>query len=279
MRIVDSQVHIWGPNTPERPWPARHKAQREIPLGHEELLRLMDEAGVDGAVLVPPSWEGERNDLVQAAVREHPRRFCAVGRVAPDSADVPGQLARLAAVPGMLGLRFSMHRPEVADSLDGGGMDVVFREAERNGLAMMLLLPQKTMLELEPILQRHPGMKVILDHIGIPSSVPAAERFTHLDNVLKLARYPQVGVKVSALPCFATDPYPHLGLHPYLRRVYDAYGPQRMFWGSDMSRLPCSYRQAVTMFTEEMPFFSGEDKRLIMGQALCDFIGWDPDRA
>ena len=42
MLIVDSQVHIWGANTPERPWPARQavKAQRDIPLQKDELLSI-----------------------------------------------------------------------------------------------------------------------------------------------------------------------------------------------------------------------------------------------
>ena len=68
MMIVDSQVHIWGANTLERPWPARQavKAQRDIPLGKDELLREMDAAGVDRVVIVPPSWEGDRNDLALA---------------------------------------------------------------------------------------------------------------------------------------------------------------------------------------------------------------------
>ena len=75
MLIVDSQVHIWGANTPERPWPARAHAQREIPLGHEQLLKDMDEAGINRVVIVPPSWEGDRNDLAIEAVKQHPDRF------------------------------------------------------------------------------------------------------------------------------------------------------------------------------------------------------------
>jgi L-fuconolactonase len=58
--IVDAQVHIWGENTPQRPWPARHQPHRAVPLAKETLLREMDTAGVARAVIVPPSWEGER---------------------------------------------------------------------------------------------------------------------------------------------------------------------------------------------------------------------------
>ena len=70
--VVDSQIHIWGANTPERPWPTHAwdgkpaHPQREEPLGAEETLARMDEAGVARAVLVPPSWEGDRNDLALA---------------------------------------------------------------------------------------------------------------------------------------------------------------------------------------------------------------------
>jgi hypothetical protein len=65
MVIIDAQVHVWGPDTPERPWPpdGAANAHRSVPLGKDELLRGMDAAGVDRVVIVPPSWEGDRNDL------------------------------------------------------------------------------------------------------------------------------------------------------------------------------------------------------------------------
>src|ERR687895_1355853 len=82
MLIVDSQVHIWGADTPERPWPKRAEPHRPVPLGEEELLREMDAAGVDRVVIVPPSWEGDRNDLALEAARLHPDRFAIMGRLA-----------------------------------------------------------------------------------------------------------------------------------------------------------------------------------------------------
>ena len=64
-------------------------------------------------------------------------------------------------------------------------------------------------------------------------------------------------------------------LHPYLRQVYDAFCPRRMFWGSDLTRLSCPYRQVVTMFTEEISWLTSEDKEWIMGRALCAWSGWE----
>ncbi len=273
-RIVDSQVHIWAASTPQRPWPARHAPQREIPLGAAELLQSMDEAGVDRAILVPPSWEGERNDLVLAAAAAHPGRFAVMGRVDPDDASTPGRIATWRAQPGMLGLRFSLHRPGLAESLATGNMDAIFRSAERHGVPMMLLVPHTKMHHVDAVATQYPALRLVLDHLGIPSSVPAAERFTRLDELLKLARHANVAVKASALPAIATDVYPYRSLHAPMRRVYDAFGPRRIFWGSDLSRLPCTYRQAVTQFTEEMPWLSDDDTHWIMGRGVCKWLGW-----
>ena len=59
-----------------------------------------------------------------------------------------------------------------------------------------------------------------------------------------------------------------------MRRVYDAFGPQRMMWGSDRSRLHGSYRQCATMFTEEMHWLSSADLDWIMSRTLSEWLGW-----
>jgi hypothetical protein len=47
-----------------------------------------------------------------------------------------------------------------------------------------------------------------------------------------------------------------------------------MFWGTDWTRLPCPWREAVTLFTEELEWLSDDDKAWIMGRGLCQWIGW-----
>ena len=81
--IVDSQVHLWPANTPERPWLAGGKPQLPEPFTIERIVPLMDEAGVDRVVIVPPvSLEGERIDYAQEAVKRYPGRFAIMARVA-----------------------------------------------------------------------------------------------------------------------------------------------------------------------------------------------------
>ena len=91
MLIDDPQVHIWAADRPDRPWSAGRAAQpqKPNPVTKEMVLAAMDEAGVDRAVLIPPSWEGDYNDLVLEAAQSHPDRFAAMGRLAVQKAREP----------------------------------------------------------------------------------------------------------------------------------------------------------------------------------------------
>jgi predicted TIM-barrel fold metal-dependent hydrolase len=273
MQIVDAQVHIWAANTPERPWPARHQPHKPQPITKDDLLREMKTAGVDRAVLVPPSWEGERNDIVLAAAHAHPDRFAVMGRFDPEAPQSRGLIATWLAQPGMLGLRFTFHRPLLRPLLTEGRVDWLWPQAEQAGVPIMLLALHSDLHMIDRVAERHPGLKLTIDHLGLTTGKDE-EAFREFDKLLLLARRPNIAVKVSCLPLYTTDTYPFRRLHPYLRRVYDAFGPQRMFWGSDLSRLPCPLRQAVTMFTEEMPWLAADDLEWIMGRGVCEWIGW-----
>lgn len=274
MLVVDAQVHIWGANTPERPWPARLEAHRDVPIDEDELRREMDAAGVDRVVIVPPSWEGDRNDLALAAAAAHPDRFAVMGRLDSEAADARDRLRTWRAQPGMLGLRFTFHAPMLLPPLTEGRMDWVWAEAERLDIPIMVLVSHAHTHLIDRVAERHPGLRFVMDHLALTRLTYDEDAFRDLDKLLALARRPNIAVKVTALPCYTRDTYPYRKLHPYIRRVYDAFGPQRMFWGTDLSRLPCTYRQGVTMFTEEIPWLSAEDKSWIMGRGVCEWLGW-----
>lgn len=274
MLIVDSQVHIWGADTPARPWPKRAEAQRPVPLGADDLLREMNEAGVDRVVIVPPSWEGDRNDLGIAASTAHPKRFAVMGRLDPQDPKSRGQLAHWRQQTGMLGLRFTFHIPVLVTLLTEGHMDWVWGEAEKAGVPVYVLVPQPLVYLIDKVAQKYPGLKITMDHLSLSSSKKDAEAFHDLDMLLAIAERPNVAAKVSALPCYSTGKYPYKELHDYIRRAYDAFGPQRLFWGTDLSRSPITYRQHVTMFTEEISWLTSEDKEWIMGRAVCEWLDW-----
>ena len=120
MMIVDSQVHIWGADTPDRPWPEGRatQAQKPYPVTADMVVAAMDEAGVDRTILVPPSWEGDRNDLVLDAAKRYPTRLAAMGRLPLDEPN-PGAVATWRNQPGMLGMRFTFHAPHMRGVANG----------------------------------------------------------------------------------------------------------------------------------------------------------------
>jgi predicted TIM-barrel fold metal-dependent hydrolase len=88
------------------------------------------------------------------------------------------------------------------------------------------------------------------------------------------AKHPNVALKATGAPSYSAEAYPYRDIHGHIRKLYDAFGPERMFWGTDITRMPCSWKQCVTMFTEELPWLSAKDKELIMGRALCSWLDW-----
>lgn len=277
MLIADAQVHIWAASTPQRPWPPASPdlpaPHRETPLSADQLLADMRGAGVDRAVLISPVFEGTRNDLVLAAARAHPDRFVVMGRIDPTQSTPEHWLDELKAEPAMRGLRFTFHRSPLRQWLIEGKLAPLWRQAEALGLPVMVMAAARDFAHIEKIAAQYPGLPLAIDHMGLGHGKDE-EAFGHFDAVLALARYPNVAVKASCLPHYTADAYPFARLHPWLRQAVETFGARRVFWGSDLSRLPCSYAECVTMFTEAMPWLTREQLELIMGRALCAWLKW-----
>jgi L-fuconolactonase len=275
MVIIDAQVHIWGLDTPERPWTpdGAANAHRPVPLGKDELLREMDAAGVDRVVIVPPSWEGDRNDLALEAARLHPDRFAIMGRLPIEKPESRTLVEGWRRQPGMLGVRLTFHRGEPRSWLTDGTAEWFWAAAERAGVPVMVFVPGQVS-QVGEIAACYPGLRLVLDHLALSTEIRDEALGPALEPVLAAAHHPNIAVKASALSCYMTEPYPFRNLHQHLRQVVEAYGPQRVFWGTDLTRLRCPYRQAVTLFTEEVDFLSNADKEWIMWRGIAAWLGW-----
>src|SRR5450756_100558 len=172
MFIADAQVHIWAPNTPERPW-APGNVHREVPLEAAEVLRAMDAAGVHRTVLVPPSLDANRNDLSLAAAQKHPDRFAVMGRLDPDAPGARSAVAEWRRQPGMLGLRYSLNRPKWIPILNEGRVDWLWAEAEKAGIPVMMLINHAMAPLIDRIAERHSGLKLVMDHLCLLYTSPS----------------------------------------------------------------------------------------------------------
>ena len=275
MFIADSQVHIWGANTPERPWPDGRDAdaQKPYPVSAEALLLQMDLAGVDRVVLVPPSWEGDRNDLALEAAAKYPGRFAVMGRLSLTDPNGPELVASWRDQPGMLGMRHAFHNRHYRQFLTDGSADWLWPAAERAGVPLMLLVPGNLAL-LAQIAERHPGLRITIDHVGVSLRPNDPSVWDDLPAVCALAKYANVAVKASGFPHWSSELYPFTDVHGYIERLFDAFGPRRMFWGTDLTRMPCTYYECIHLFTDQLDWLRGEDLEWVMGRAVCEWLAW-----
>lgn len=274
MLISDAQVHLWEADRPDRPWPKEiYVEPHREPLLGAEMIAAMDAAGVDRAVVVPPSWIGENNATALEQAALYPDRFAVMGRFDPHAPNAREALQNWRDQPHMLGIRMTFHREVWARWLDDGSLDWFWAEAERQNLPLMILVPGLTPT-VAPIAEKHPGLPLVLDHMARNSALKDDACFADLDDMLALARFPNVSVKTTAVPCYSSEPYPYRNLHPYLRRIYDAFGPRRMLWGSDITRLPCSYRECRVVFEKELDFLTAEDKEWVLGKTAAEVLRW-----
>jgi predicted TIM-barrel fold metal-dependent hydrolase len=264
MHIVDAQVHIWSGGKPTN---ANHRQVEKFTA--DDLLQEMDAAGVNGAIIHPPaSWDPNSNELAVEAARRHPDRLAILGNFPLDEPGNRKLIDTWKQRPGMLGLRFALLQPHQQAWLTDGTIDWLWPAAERAGLPVALI-GGNFVQAMGPIAERHPGLKLIVDHFGRPDAA-----WTNLPDVVALAKFPNIALKATGAPSYSSEPYPYRNIHGNIRRLYDAFGPARMFWGTDITRMPCSWRQCVTMFTEELPWLTGRDLELVMGRAVCDWLGW-----
>ena len=270
MPIVDAQVHIWSGGKPAN---LRHR--QVAAFTKDELLKEMGDAGVDAAVIHPPtSWDPNANEMAVEAARQHPARFAILGNFPLDKPESRALLDGWKKRPGMLGLRFTFLQPHQQTWPTDGSIDWLWPAAERAGLPVALLAAN-FLPKVGQVAERHPGLKLIIDHLGRRSPAETGETaWDNLPEMLALAKHPNVAIKATGAPSYSGEAYPFRNIHDKLRRIYDAFGPARMFWGTDITRMPCSYRQCVTMFTDELPWLKGRDQELVMGRAVCDWIGW-----
>ena len=235
----------------------------------------MNEVGVDRAIIVPPSWEGDRIDYALEAAARYPERFGVMGRIPLNDPQSRDRIVTWKQQKGMLGLRLTFLGPTSA-VLTNGVADWLWPAAEKAGIPIMFLTAGSLPL-FAPIAERHPQLQLIIDHMGISSQVVAEGKVPEsVAAAAALAKYPNVSVKLAAAPAYSTEPYPFSDMTDYIRRLFDVYGPRRSYWGSDVTNsfARASYRERIDHFTKELSFLSEEDKDWIMGRAILARLKW-----
>jgi predicted TIM-barrel fold metal-dependent hydrolase len=134
--------------------------------------------------------------------------------------------------------------------------------------------------KLETMLADYPGVKVVIDHLArvdLTVSDPARE----VPQLTSLARYPNVWVKVSELSIVSpSKKYPYADTYSWVKRVYDAFGPDRLLWGTGFpgaTRAQAgrpSLDEELALVRREIPFLSAPDREKILGRNAARLWGF-----
>src|SRR5205085_9852962 len=206
--IVDAQVHLWKAESLDWKWVPGIQPQLPEPFTIERLVTMMDEAGVDRAVIVPPSWPGDRNDYGLEAAKRYPSRFRVMGRIPLQNPKSAHLLPKWKDQQGMLGVRVTFSTAQNIPWLTDGTANWFWPAAEKAGLPVMCYAPGYTSL-LGPIAERHPRLTLILDHMGTNAAMLKDYKLDQaIGETVALAKYPNVSVKVSSSPGLSRESYP-----------------------------------------------------------------------
>ncbi len=269
MLTIDAQVHAYERNHPGRPWADLLAGPPEV--SGDDMVAAMDEVGVDGALLVSPfsMYRYDASYALEVHAR-HPGRFWLIKPVDPTDPGIADTIATWAATRGAVAIRLMLNRGMATDPADPG-LNQVLAAAARYELPVNLLcsgrLPQAAGLAA-----RNPGTTLVIDHLGLqqPHAPPApVEPWADLANLLALATYPNVMVKVTGACTLSREPFPYRDIWDPLRRVFDAFSIERCMWGTDWTRAVAllTYHQGVAAFrvTERL---SDTEREALMGGSL-----------
>src|ERR1700722_14475049 len=217
--IVDAQVHLWRAESEDWKWVPGAKPQMPEPFTIEKVVPLMDQAGVDRVVIVPPSWLGDRNDYGLEAARRYPNRFAVMGRVPLKNPQVAAALLpKWKEQPGMLGVRLTF-LGATQSWLTHGTAHWFWPEAEKAGLPVMFLTDGQNG-QIATGAERYPRLQLIADHMGIGGNTLKDGRIPDaVSQTASLAKYPNVSVKLSAAPNYSSEAYPFRDFTTHIKRL------------------------------------------------------------
>ena len=279
MPIIDAQVHCYERDHPGRPWHAVLHGPPEVT--GPDMIKAMDEVGVDGAILVS-AFTMYRFDASYAVdVRNaHPDRF---GLVKPIDTNDPANAETVAEwkrVPGAVGVRLFMRDPVTRDPADPG-INRLLAAAGQHGLPVNTLAYGR-LDQVDELARRNPGTVMVLDHLGLqqPYVPPAPEEpWAELPKLLALAKHPNVVVKITGAFTLSRQGYPYDDVWDPLARIVDAFGLERCLWGTDWTRAVgiLTYRQGVEPF-RVTDRFTDSERAALMGGNTARVYRWAPGK-
>jgi predicted TIM-barrel fold metal-dependent hydrolase len=271
--IIDAHTHIWVTDAKKYPWQPVGGYIPEKEASVATLLRQMDAAGVERAVLVQPTPYGWDNSYLIDSFQAYPDRLRAVGLVDPHSPGATAALRRLVEQEGIKGVRINWNlEPDHAWHEDDSQKDL-WRALQSPGIPVCLQFTPQQVEMVKAMARSFPKVQVVLDHLGRPRPGNAPDD-PEFQAFLGLAENANIYAKLSGLYYFSNQEAPFQDTWGLLQAVVRAFGAQRCLWGSDFPFINerWSYTALLDTIREKLDYAAGE-LEWILGRT-ASLLGW-----
>jgi L-fuconolactonase len=267
--IVDSHVHAWSD---DGQYPFEPSLKHNMSGSVELLNQTMAESGIDKAVIVQPIHYLYDNQYVRDCLRRFRGKFAGVALVNPKDPSAPDRLEELVKVDGFGGIRLHFSRQKDPMVLTQEDQYPLWQRVQDLAATITVLVRGCEQLPIvEKMVKHFPEVKVVIDHMAF---LDAREKspYPTFSNLLRLAKYPNIFVKVSNLVLCSHEPYPHRDVFPFIRMLYSAFGPERLMWASDWPLVTVrevgGYLAALELVRSHIEFLSPSDREWLFNKTV-----------
>ena len=260
---IDAHSHIWTSDIKRFPL-APGKTVKDLQprsFSPETLIALGKTEGVTRHVLISHGpYHGFNNDYYVYAAKKYPGVFAIVGAMDPRLDRIPARM-RANRKLGIRGYRIKPNNN--ANWLNANTMKTMWRTGSTERIAMCPLIDPKYIADLGPMCEQFPDTTVVIDHCARIDTQHKAE----LNELCALAKHSNVYVKISAFYAFGAKQPPYLEQAPKIRRLYEAFGPERLMWASDCPyqlENGNTYAASIALVRDQLDFLTNDDKDLLL---------------
>ncbi|MEZ6051999.1 MAG: amidohydrolase family protein [Planctomycetaceae bacterium] len=265
---IDAHSHIWTRNIEAYPLANGNTLDDLKPPSFttEELLELVRPHGVTRVVLIQHRpYHGVDNSYMLDSIKKYPGVFTAVACVDATKSDVTSEMSRLQK-EGAGAFRITPSEDGTTPWTESKGVRSMWQHAGEHGMTICPLINPEHLPMADKMCEEYPDTPVVIDHFSRIGG-DGVIRETDLKTLAGLARHKHTHVKVSAFYAFGKKQPPYDDLISMIRRLYDAYGPERLMWASDLPYQlngDNTYGDSLALIRDRIDFLSPADKEWLL---------------
>jgi predicted TIM-barrel fold metal-dependent hydrolase len=271
VRVVDAHLHCFAGKDDKRfPYHAKAPYQPEAAATPQHLLKCMDGAGVDYAIVVHPEPYQDDHRYLEYCLKVGKGRLKGTCLFFAGRKDAAVNMKQLARKQPIVALRIHAYAPERLPPFGKPELRQLWKQAADLGLAVQLHLEPRYAPSFEALIKEFSKTRVLIDHLGRPFQGSPKEYAA----VVRWSRFPNTVMKLSAIPSNKT--YPHRKIQPVIKQLTDAFGAERLMYGGGFGAEATgkSYKAAREQTRALIAHLSAADQAKVLGGTAAKIIGF-----